>query len=137
MNELDAPGLHYNLVGHGTTSLKGESPIRLAPRTLIIVPRNSSFSLEATVGLATPPNIVDARLQAEQPGPVRRFAAGTAEAAVILICGFFRARYGSSAGLFESLRSPIVERFDESHGLDQVLKSAMAELVTQEIRSAW
>lgn len=136
MNGLDAPGLHYNLVGQGTMCLKGESPIRLAPHTLIIVPCNSSFSLEATVGLATPPNVVDARLQAEQAGPVRRFAAGTGEAAVILICGFFHARYGSSTDLFESLRSPIVEQFDETHRLDQVLKSAMAELVTQEIGSA-
>jgi AraC family transcriptional activator of mtrCDE len=133
---FDAPGLHYNLVGHGTMYLEDEPPIRLAPHTLIVVPRNSSFRLEGRAGPAARPNIVETRLQAEQPGRIRRYAAGTGEAEVILICGFFRARYGCSTDLFESLRSPIVEQFDQSDRLDETLKSAMAELVAQEVGSA-
>jgi AraC family transcriptional activator of mtrCDE len=132
---VDAPGLHYNLVGHGAMHLEDEPPIRLAPHTLIIVPPNSSFGLEGT-GVTAPPTTVDARLRAEQPGPIRRFVAGTGEAEVILICGYFRARCGSSTDLFEQLRSPIVEQFDESDRLDLTLKSAMAELVAQEVGSA-
>ena len=134
---VDAPGLHYDLVGSGTMCFKDEPPIRLAPHTLVVAPCNSNFSLEATAGgLMTPPETVDARLQAEQPGPIRRFVAGTGEPEVILICGYFRARYGSSTDLFEPLRSPIVERFDEGDRLDQTLRSAMAELVAQEVGCA-
>jgi AraC family transcriptional activator of mtrCDE len=131
---VDAPGLHYNLVGHGTLRFGAQPPIRLAPHTLIVVPRKSAFCIEADH--TTPLSVVDARLQTDQPGPIRRFVAGSGEPQVILICGFFHATYGSSVDLFEPLRSPIVEQFDESDRLDQMLKAAMAELVAQEVGSA-
>jgi AraC family transcriptional activator of mtrCDE len=83
-----------------------------------------------------PLKTVDARWQTDQRGPIRRFVAGEAEAQIILICGYFHASYGSSTDLFEGLRSPIVEQFDESDRLDQTLKSAMAELVGQEVGCA-
>jgi AraC family transcriptional activator of mtrCDE len=51
----------------------------------------------------------------------------------MLICGYFRALYGSSIDLFGSLTAPIVEQFEATDQLDQKLKSAMAELIAQEV----
>jgi AraC family transcriptional activator of mtrCDE len=133
---VEAPGLHYNLVGHGTMSIEGEPPIPLRPHTLVVLPRNRAFRIEGGSGLTTPLATVEARLQTDQPGPVCRVVAGQGKAQIIVICGFFHARYGSSTDLFEQLRSPIVEQFDASDRLDQTLKSAMAELVAQEVGSA-
>lgn len=133
LSGTDAPGLHYNLVGSGTLHVQGEPPIHLAPHRLIVVPPNSAFRIE---GASMPPlTTVDARLQ-DQRGLMRRFAAGGGEPEIILICGFFHATYGSRADLFEGLRSPICEQFDPSDRLDETLKSAMTELVAQEVGSS-
>jgi AraC family transcriptional activator of mtrCDE len=134
---FDAPGLHYDLFGHGTMRVEGEPPIRLAPHTLVVVPPNSTFRLEGTSSVTAPLRTVDARSQTDPCGPIRRFVAGDdGDAEIILICGFFHATYGGSTDLFEGLRSPIVEQFDETDRLDHTLKSAMAELVAQEIGSS-
>lgn len=61
--------------------------------------------------------------------------AGDGDPEIVLICGFFHASYGSSLELFGHLSSPIVERFDARDQLDRTLKSALAELVSQEIGS--
>jgi AraC family transcriptional activator of mtrCDE len=52
---------------------------------------------------------------------------------MILICGYFRARYGANVELFSDLMTPIVEQFDESHHLDVRLKTALAELMSEEV----
>jgi AraC family transcriptional activator of mtrCDE len=52
-----------------------------------------------------------------------------------LICGYFNASYGASIDLFARLPVPIVEKFDAADQLDQKLKSALAELVAQEVGS--
>jgi AraC family transcriptional regulator, activator of mtrCDE len=64
---------------------------------------------------------------------LRRYVAGAGDPDIVLICGFFHASYGSSLELFSDLSSPIVERFDARDQLDHKLKSALAELVSQEI----
>jgi len=50
-----------------------------------------------------------------------------------MICGYFRASYGTSIDLFARLAVPIVEKFDAADQLDQKLKSALAELIAQEV----
>jgi AraC family transcriptional activator of mtrCDE len=136
MPGFDAPGLHYNLFGQGSMYIEGQPPIGLTPHTLVVVPHNSAFGIEGASGVTIPLETVDARLQTDQCGPIRRFVAGGGEPQIILICGFFHATYGSSTDLFGALRSPIVEQFDESDRLDHTLKSAMAELVAQEVCSS-
>jgi AraC family transcriptional activator of mtrCDE len=59
--------------------------------------------------------------------------AGEGEPQLVLICGYFRAIYGNSIDLFGSLATPIVEQFDAADQMDQKLKSAVAELVAQEV----
>jgi AraC family transcriptional activator of mtrCDE len=133
---VDAPGIHYNLVGHGTMLIEGKAPIGLLPHTLVVVPPRSSFSLEATSDVTVPLKTVDARLQPDRGGLVRRFVAGDGEAQIILICGYFHATYGQYTDLFDGLLSPVVEQFDEADRLDRILKSAMTELVAQEVGSS-
>jgi AraC family transcriptional activator of mtrCDE len=135
MGGLDASGLHYDLAGRGQLYVRGEPPIDLAPHTLIVVPRNTPFRLAVAGTPGGTVRTVDGRLQANQPGPIRRFVAGGGEPRVILVCGYFRATYGSSVDLFEALRAPIVEQFAQSDRLDHVLESAVAELVAQEVGS--
>jgi AraC family transcriptional activator of mtrCDE len=52
---------------------------------------------------------------------------------MIMICGYFKAQYGSSTGLFETLGAPIVEQFAEKDRIDEKLRSAFEELLNEEI----
>ncbi|MGH6978757.1 MAG: helix-turn-helix domain-containing protein [Brevundimonas sp.] len=130
----DAPGIHYNVSGMGTLTVGDAPPILIMPHTLVIVPPDKPFRLEAASDCAPdgPPATVEARWRAA-PGELGRFVAGDGDPEVILICGYFRAAYGASMDLFGGLRAPIVEQFDESHQLDARLQAALAELVAQEV----
>lgn len=131
----EAPGIHYNLEGSGTVIVGEEPPIPLVPHTLIVVPRGRSFSIEVANAQrpGAPLATVDGHWHAHAPGTLRRFVAGAGEPRALLICGYFRASYGGSVDLFASLTSTIVEQFDPVDRLDQTLRSALAELVAQEV----
>lgn len=133
----DLPGIHYNLAGMGRLIVGKGSPIPLAPHTLIIVPPGRSFRIEAADGNGVfgALRTVESRWSEAAPGEFRRFVAGDGEREIILICGYFRASYGASIELFANLPSPIVEMFDARDQVDQKLKSALAELVAQEVGS--
>jgi AraC family transcriptional activator of mtrCDE len=131
---IDAPGIHYNVAGMARIFICDEPPIELWPHTLIVVPANCPFRIEVRsprTGFASLTH-VDGR-QTKPDGLLRRYVAGEGNPDVVLICGFFHASYGSSLDLFGHLSSPIVERFDASDQVDHKLKSALAELVSQEI----
>ena len=135
MAATNAPSFHYDLIGTGRMIIGNHPPIDLQPHTLIIVPAGQSFCIEVAVDKRHPATLTiteeDARTFA--PGALRRFAAGSGEPEVILICGYFRATYGASIDLFRTLTSPIVEQFSATDQLDQRLSSAMGELVAQEV----
>jgi AraC-like DNA-binding protein len=135
MGGIDAPGIHYNIAGMGRIFICDDPPIDLSPHTLIVVPPNSPFRIEVQsprTGFSSLTH-VDGRRQAKSKGMLRRFVAGDGDPEIVLICGFFHASYGSSLDLFGTLSSPIVERFDAKDQLDHKLKTALAELVSQEI----
>jgi hypothetical protein len=52
---------------------------------------------------------------------------------VMLVCGYFRATYGSSIDLFASLSTPIVERFEPSDELGSKLQAALAEISGRQV----
>lgn len=136
MGAADVTGLHYNLKGTGRMSISGFPPIELRPHTLVILPAKTSFRLEAPDFPGRPTQSSGAnQLRTELPGPIRRYVAGDGKPEVILVCGFFKAFYGSSIDVFSSLREPIVEQFDESDRLDETLKLAISELIKQEVGS--
>jgi AraC family transcriptional regulator, activator of mtrCDE len=131
----NAPGIHYNLRGIGRMTVGGGPPIDLRPHTLVIAPSIQLLEIEVPVmplpapGLAT----VKGTLGGVPTGLLQRIVAGNGAPEVILICGYFRARYGASIDLFAKLSSPIVEQFDASDRVDDKLKSALAELTAQEV----
>lgn len=135
MGGVNAPGIHYNIAGMGRIFICNDPPIDLWPHTLIVVPANSPFRIEAQsprTGFSSLTH-VDGRRQVRTKEMLRRYVAGDGDPEIVLICGFFQASYGSSLDLFGNLSSPIVERFDAGDQLDHKLKSALAELVSQEI----
>jgi AraC-like DNA-binding protein len=137
MGGVNAPGIHYNIRGSGRLSIKGCAPIELAPHTLVIVPPNAPFRIEAEGfhrGLNSM-RTVDGMLVAVSKDAVNYIVAGEGDPEVILICGFFDACYGSAVDLFGTLTTPIVEQFSEADRLDTTLKSAISELVAQEVGS--
>lgn len=130
-----APGIHYNLMGHGRMVLEGHPAIDLAPHTLIITPPNQYFYIEVPSkdSQSTAAHTVEGRWKHFPVGAIRRFVAGDDESKMMLICGYFEASYGLSLDLFSTLSTPIVEQFDATHRIDQTLQSALDELVNQEV----
>jgi AraC family transcriptional activator of mtrCDE len=135
LGDIDAPGLHYNLSGTGRMVVGNDKPIALQPHTLVILPARSRFRIEVPSrrGPGAIVKTVDGRSQVFASGTVRRYVATDAEPVVLLICGYFHASWGSSTELFGTLADPIVEQFDEGDQVDDTLKTALAELVAQEV----
>lgn len=134
-----APGIHYNLMGRGWLKFEGAPPIAICPHTLVVLPPHRSFALGVDVpspaGRAL--HVQDYRRSGEEgpaagPIQVRRRVAG-ADPELIVICGYFEAVFGASIDLFSGLTSPIVEQFDTSDQIDNALRRALDELVSQEI----
>jgi AraC family transcriptional regulator, activator of mtrCDE len=130
----DAPGIHYNLGGMGRMLIEDQPPIDLHPHTLAIVPSCRAFRIEVPdpVG-AAPLRTVDGRRQRFGPAAVRRYVAGQREPQIMLICGYFRASFGAVVDLFASLPCPIVEQFEATDQIGFRLKTALAELIAQEV----
>jgi AraC family transcriptional regulator, activator of mtrCDE len=111
-------------------------PIPLSPHTLAILPPRTAFRIEVDHDSGSALRTVESRqFPPFEAGKVRRVVAGNNDPHVILICGYFSASYGASIDLFARLPVPIVEKFDAADQLDQKLKSALAELVAQEVGS--
>jgi AraC family transcriptional regulator, activator of mtrCDE len=132
----DRPGIHYNLTGSGRIITDKWPPIQLSPHTLAILPPDTAFRIEVEHDGGSALRTVESKqFPPFEPGKARRVAAGNGEPRIILICGYFSASYGASIDLFARLPVPIVEKFDAADQLDQKLKSALAELVAQEVGS--
>jgi AraC-like DNA-binding protein len=131
----EAPGIHYSLLGEGRLAVGGAPPIELTPHTLVIVPPGSALILGAPDSRGKPAmgECVESRTFSSPPGALRRLVAGDGEPDVIMICGYFRATYASSIDLFGALPAAIVENFTAADQLDAKLKSALSELVAQEV----
>jgi AraC-like DNA-binding protein len=78
-------------------------------------------------------NLVEAQWDPRFGEHVQRFVAGDVDPMVMLICGYFRATYGSSIDLFAGLSTPIVERFEPGDELGSKLKAALAEISGRQV----
>lgn len=134
---IDAPGLHYNLSGTGRLVVGNDAPIELQPHRLVILPANTLFRIEVPSRRDSRATwkTIDGRSQVFAQGAVRRYVATDAEPVIMLICGYFHASYGSSTDLFGALTAPLVEQFAEGDQVDESLKTALTELVAQEVGS--
>ncbi len=133
---VNAPGIHYNLVGNGRAVVDNGDPIPLMPHTLIVVPPKSLFRIEVegTNGFSGLLSI-NGRVQNRSPDAIRKVTAGNDDPSLILVCGYFHATYGACTDLFGGLTEPIFERFSAEDQVDVKLQAAINELVAQEIGS--
>jgi AraC family transcriptional activator of mtrCDE len=129
----DAPGLHYAVSGAGRLTIPGRTPIPLRAHTLVVLPAGQQFSIDVAATPDAHVPTVNGREQQFPPGALRRYVAGDGEPDLILICGYFRATYGVGIDLFSRLAIPIVEEFEVADHVDDRLRSALAELVAQEV----
>ncbi|SIO64404.1 AraC family transcriptional regulator, activator of mtrCDE [Bradyrhizobium erythrophlei] len=129
----EASTIHYCLRGAGFILLDDETPIRLTPHTLVIVPPGRAMTIAATERPTAPRNVGKHGEGAFAPGSSHRHTVGDGEPTLVLACGTFRANYGPALDLFASLATPIVETFDAHDQLDQVMAYAMAELAAQDV----
>jgi AraC family transcriptional activator of mtrCDE len=135
---VDMPGMHYNLSGFGRLVVGEMPPIALKPHTLVILPPGRPFRLEAANGRGQFTNLahVDYKAQVRPGALLQRLVAGDAGAPeIVLICGYFKASYGAFMDVFDRMTGPIVESFTMEDRLDQKLKDAVAELISQEVGS--
>jgi AraC-like DNA-binding protein len=134
LGDVPAPGLHYNISGTGKGYLKNGVVVDLHPHTLIIVPPNMAFRIEVPARSRShiPVRVVDGTSVFRQV-PLHRFVAGEGPPEIILICGYFRASYGVSTDLFQSIHAPIVEQFSGEDLVEDKLRDALEELLQQEV----
>lgn len=135
LGPADTPSIHYSLTGTGRMISGNLPPVPLSPHTLAIIPPHTALGIEVEDESGSSLKTVESRQFLWESGQVQRIAAGNGNPHVITICGYFRASYGASIDLFARLPVPIVEKFDAADQLDQKLKSALAELIAQEIGS--
>ncbi|RAZ91818.1 AraC family transcriptional regulator [Mesorhizobium hawassense] len=128
-----ASTIHYCLRGAGFILLDDETPIRLTPHTLVIIPPGRAMTITATERPTTLRNTRKHNNDGFTAGSSQRHTVGDGEPTLVLACGSFRANYGPALDLFASLAMPIVERFDVHDQLDQVMAYAMAELAAQDV----
>lgn len=129
----EASTIHYCLRGAGFILLDDETPLRLTPHTLVIVPPGRAMTIAATERPTAPRNVGKHGEGDFAPGSSHRHTVGDGEPTLVLACGTFRANYGPALDLFASLATPIVETFDVHDQLDRVMAYAMAELAAQDV----
>jgi len=126
-------GMHYNLEGRGRLVIGAFPPIRLVPHTFVIVPAMIPFRIEGDAPNGSKINQIDVEDPSAGPNRVGKYSAGESKGGILLVCGYVRTLYGKSFDIFDNLTSPIVEQFDDTDKLDRSLKSALAELVAEEV----
>ncbi|TPI49280.1 AraC family transcriptional regulator [Mesorhizobium sp. B2-4-7] len=125
--------IHYCFRGAGFILRDHETPIRLIPHTLVVVPPGRAMTITATEHPIALRNAGKHNNGGFTLGSSQRHTVGDGDPTLVLACGAFRATYGPALDLFASLATPIVERFDVHDQLDQVMTYAMAELAAQEV----
>ena len=131
----ELPAVHYTIQGSGRFGIEETFSVELEPHSLIIVPPGRTFHIESMVK-HRPVGTLECnplKWPHAPPGEVRRIIAGENEPKILVICGYFRASYGTSLDLFSPHGAPIFEKFDSKDQLDHKLRAALDELVAQEI----
>jgi len=130
----EAPAIHYNLSGTGRMVVGGFPAFPLVPHTLVIAPAKEPFYIEVDDRAAVKTvNVVEAQWDPRFGERVQRFVAGDVDPMVMLICGYFRATYGSSIDLFAGLSTPVVECFQPADELGSKLRAALAEISGRQV----
>lgn len=125
---MDAVTIHYVLRGHGTIRV-GENADGYVPCSVIVVPAGTSQSLGRH----------DAPVEAEASGEncglfadgMVRFAVGDdgdAGEGTVVVCATITASFGGALGVFDQLRSPLVEDFSRDDAVRGVFELLLREV---------
>lgn len=134
MGKVEAPGIHFNLRGAGRMSIDGRPPIDLSPHMLVILPPNTTLTIEVD-GAEFPPESISEDCWTRE-GDISRLAVAGEKPEIVQICGFFGASMGQSMQLFSDLHEPVVEQFEPADRIDHKLREAMDELSRREVGAA-
>jgi AraC-like DNA-binding protein len=128
--------IHYTLRGQGRLLIGSGPAIPLCPHTLVIIPPSRSFRIEAmsVADKRTPLQTKEVSMLSFDLGDtIQSFSVGEGDPEIAIICGYFRASYGTSIDLFATLRSPIVEQFGAFNHLAYNLQVVLAELGARKV----
>jgi AraC family transcriptional activator of mtrCDE len=127
--------VHYAIQGNGRFGIEETFSVDLEPHSLIIVPPSKTFHIDDMVE-HRPVGTIECnplKWPHAPTGVAARISAGEDEPKILVICGYFRASYGTSLDLFSPHGAPIFEKFHSRDHLDQKLRAALDELIAQEI----
>ena len=123
---MDAIIVHYVLAGTGSVRVAGGLDMAFAPCSVIVVPARVSQSLgepHTPVGEAKAGE--NCSLLAD--GLVK-FTAGDGSADTVVVCATISATYGSALGLFDHLRTAVVEDLSKSDALRSLFAVMLQEV---------
>lgn len=132
----ELPAIHYTLSGRGRVKPVGDPLFELHPHTLVIMPPSRAFHIEGgdANDAGTSFKSKEASMLSFNLGDkIQTFCAGEGDPQVSVICGYFRASFGLSINLFSTLRSPIVEQFEDFEHLADNLQTILAELAARRV----
>jgi AraC family transcriptional activator of mtrCDE len=132
----DKTAIHYNLRGTGKMFVADYPALTLTPHTMIIVPMKLPVRIEASEANQSNTKSIDVVQFEKVPGKITRVVAGDGASELLVVCGYFHTSYSRSIDIFDTLASPIVEKFSESDRLDQSLSAALLESSTQRVGMA-
>ncbi len=125
---MDAITIHYVLAGTGMVRVAGGVDRDYAAFSIIVVPARVAQSL------GEPDAVEEAAASSDNCGLVAdglvKFTAGDGSRDTLVVCATITASYGGALGVFDQLRSPMVEDFsqtDKLRGLFATLMSEVAE----------
>jgi AraC-like DNA-binding protein len=118
---------HYVLLGRGRLWVEKHGSYPLARHSVAICPPNLSQRVETTD--PTGPSLGYAEnLCVDTAEGLAWLRAGQGERRLLMACGRLPGVYGDVLGLFEGLRRPVVESFEEDRLLHRAFRSLLEEL---------
>lgn len=122
---MKAVTIHYVLAGTGSLRTNGGIDTPYAPFNVIVVPSNVSQTLgEAREGAIKSSAANNCGLVADR---LVLFTAGDGSRDTFIACATISASYGGALGLFDNLRSPIVEDVSQSDFMRSLFAATLEE----------
>lgn len=115
----DAVIVHYVLEGAGFLESAGATPVRFCAGSLIILPAGAEQAFRLDEGPATDIDALDHCAMAKD-GMIRVDATSGKGADLRVLCGSMMPTATGSFGLFDGLKAPLTETFDDLPAVSQV-----------------
>ena len=134
LSPMEFASLHYVVAGSGSLSLDKQSPIALAPGTIVILPRGVTHQL-AGHGAETKELEIARNCQPLALG-LEEIGSNSGKGGIVIACSSIRATYQQVHGLFDFLPEPIVAYLEEGEDIGQVMSILLKEMAHPQPGSA-